>query len=255
MNHPNSINYATTNPAVAAPSSFVPCVPIAVSSSLVSAQALAKQLAATVPEIAHVRLQNFQDIQHKKSELRLKINECAAFDEALLDVFKLNVANLFARLAAYQIQLGQAIESNFDGKSKSAVQFELKQMHAYANAIGLLSADYCVDDNIQPEMLFDGCLNRLQLLQKRWQDNCFQATELGLQLQKDAIYGAVANCLTQISEHGLENQLSLEPAPQAQEDVLVALAKCVDLPFSGAWPELRKRLVVANHQSNAGSSN
>lgn len=259
MNHSNSINHATTNPAAAAAAaanaSFVPCVPIAVSSSLVSTQTLAKRLAAITPELAHLSLQNFQNIQHKKSELRLKINECAASDEALLNVFKLNVANLFARLASYQIRLGHAIESNFDGESKSTVQFELQQVDGYAAAMGLLPADYCVDGNIQPEMLFDGCLKRLQLFQKRWQDNCFQATELGLQLQRDAIYGAVANCLTQISEHGLENQLSLEPTPQAQEDVLVALAKCIDLPFSGAWPELRNRLVVANHQSNAGSSN
>jgi hypothetical protein len=79
------------------------------------------------------------------------------------------------------------------------------------------------------------------LLQKQWQDHCFQTIELSLQLQKDAVFGAVAACLTEVCQHGLDNQITLEPTPLAQEDVLVALAMFVDAPFSGVWPILRER--------------
>jgi hypothetical protein len=112
----------------------------------------------------------------------------------------------------------------------------------------LVAADYCLIGVIYPEMLFDACLKRVQVLQKRWQDNYFQSIELALQLQRDAVYCAAASCLTEICQHGLDNQISLEPTPQAQEDVLVALATFADKPFSGEWPVLRQRVIVLGNE-------
>ena len=184
---------------------------------------------------------NFTSIQLKKSELHRKTEECAAFSKSLLDVCLLNVEDLFSSLSAYLLTLGQAAETSDYEKLQTNLQASLKQIHAYADSMNLAVADYCVDDVIFPEMLFDCFLKRIQLLQKQWQDQFFQTIELSLQLQKDAVFGAVAVCLTEVCQHGLDNQITLEPTPLAQEDVLVALASFVDAPFAGEWPVLRKK--------------
>jgi hypothetical protein len=249
MHNSNSTNQSaaiasTTNVLAAATSqaSFVPCVPIAVSTSLVAAHVLAKRLATTAPELAHLSLADFVGIQLKKSELQLKADECAPTHEALLDVCLLNVEDLFSSLSSYLLALGQVAETSDNEKLQTNLQASLKQVHAYAEAMDLAVADYCVGGVIYPEMLFDCCLKRIQLLQKQWQDHCFQAIELSLQLQKDAAFGAVAACLTEICQHGLDNQITIEPMPSAQEYVLVALATFVALPFAGEWPAVREKV-------------
>jgi hypothetical protein len=227
---------------------YIPCVPITVSANLVAAEPLAKNLAASVastsPELDNLSFAEFASIQLKKSEVRLKVVECAMNDEALLDACLLNVRDLFSNLAAYQIMLGQGAESDLNET--------LERLHAYAAVIGLAVDMYCMEGAIHPEMLFDACLKRTQFLQKRWQDNYFQSIELGLQLQRDAVYCAAASCLTEICQDGLDNQISLEPTPQVQEDVLVALATFVDAPFSGEWPVLRQRVIVLGHENTEG---
>lgn len=251
MDNSNSINQtaaiaSTTNALAAATSqaSFVPCVPIAVSTSLVATHVLAKRLASTAPELAHLFFSNFTSIQLKKSELHRKTEECAATRKALLDVFLLNVGDLFSNLSAYALAQGHVSERSDNENLQTNLQASLKRVHTYAAAMNLNVADYCIDGVVYPEMLFDGCLKRIQLLQKQWQDHCFHAIELGLQLQKDAVFGAVAACLTEICQHGLANQITIEPMPSAQEDVLVALATFVDLPFAGVWPALREKVKV-----------
>jgi hypothetical protein len=243
INQSAAANQIDTNP-VATGNFYVPCVPIAVSANLVAAQPLAKRLAASASELAHLSRADFADIQLKKSELRLKVDECTMTDEALLDVCMLNVRDLFANLAAFLMVQGHIAEYSENDNLQTNLQVSLKLIHDYAAAMGLVFTDYCVDGMIRPEMLFEACLKRLQVLQKRWQDNYFQSIELALQLQRDAVYGAAANCLMKICQDGLDNQITLEPTPQAQEDVLVTLATFVDLPFSGEWPVLRERVIV-----------
>jgi hypothetical protein len=222
---------------------FVPCVPISISANLVAAQPLAKRLAASAPELAHLPLVDFASIQHKKAELRIKVDECAINLEALLDVCLLNMGDLFSNLAAFLMAQGQVAENSEKENLQFNLQTSLKQVHAYAVAMDLVAADYCLDGAILPEMLFVACLKRMQLLQKRWKQNCLQSIELALQLQTDAVYGAAASCLTDICKHGLDNQIELDPMPQVQEDALVAMAMLVDLPFSGEWPALKERVV------------
>jgi hypothetical protein len=251
-----SANPATTNP-LAANKLYVPCVPLSVSANLVAAEPLAKILAASVsasaPELAQVSLIGFGGIQQKKSELQLKVDECAEGDEALLEVCLLNVEDLFANLTAYLMALGQFSECGGSGVSgasevQSHAQVSLKLVHDYAAAMGLAVSDYCVAGVLKPEMLFDACLKRVQMLQKRWLDNYLQSIELTLQLQRDAVFGAVASCLMEICQDGLDNQITLEPSPQVQEDVLVSLATFVDSPFSGEWPVLRQRVIVLGNK-------
>lgn len=249
--------FANANPA--APNHrYIPCVPIAVSVSLVAAQALAKKLETLVsmnsPELVSISPIDFANIQLKKSELRLKVDECAVTDKALLDVCLLNIKDLFTHLAAYLIALGQATEFGAKEDLLLNMRSSLKLVHDYAASMNLDVADYCIDDIISPEMMLEACLKRVQFLQKRWQDNYFKSIELALQLQRDAVYGATASCLTEICQHGLDNQITLEPMPQAQEDVLVALATFVDLPFSGEWPVLREKIIVSANLENAGQA-
>ncbi len=247
----NQCNPATSTDAKSfvANNWFVPCVPISISANLVAAQPLAKHLAALAPELAHLSLENFAAIQLKKSELHQKVAECATSDEALLDTYRLNMQDLFSCLSAYLLALGMVAE--YPDKENLQVilqEVSLQQVHAYAAAMGLSAANYCVDSSIQPELLFAACFKRLQLLQARWKANHTQSIELALQQQTDAVYGAVATCLTDICQHGLDNQISLEPTPQAQEDVLVTLATFVNLPFSGEWPALKQRAIALRNE-------
>lgn len=246
---------AIANPA-AANLRYIPCVPIAVSASLVAAQALSKKLAAFAsihsPELTSISSVDFANIQLKKSKLRLKVDECAVTDEALLDVVFLNMRDLFTHLAAYLIEHGRVAEFGAKEDLLSNMQSSLKLVHDYAASMHLDVADYCVDGIISPDMLLEACLKRVQFLQKRWKDNYFQSIELALQLQRDAVYGAAASCLTEICQHGLDCQITLEPMPQTQEDVLIALATFVDLPFSGEWPALREATISLGIQGSMG---
>lgn len=254
---PTIKSLATANPA-AADLRYIPCVPIAVSASLVAAQALAKKLETLVsmnsPELVSISPIDFANIQLKKSELRLKVDECAVTDKALLDVCLLNMKDLFTHLAAYLIAHGRIAEFGANEHFLSNMQSSLKLVHDYAASMHLCVADYCVDGIIFPEMLFETCLKRLQFFQKRWQENYFQSIELALKLQRDSVYGAAASCLTEICQHGLDSQITLEPMPQAQEDVLVALATFVDLPYSGEWPVLREKIIVSANLENASQT-
>jgi hypothetical protein len=247
MNTSNLGNPSTLANPLAVNNLFVPCVPISVSANLVASEPLVKKLAAVVssstPELANLSITDFARIQLKKSELRIKVDECAAVEVALLDACLLNIEDLFSDLAAYQTMLGQGVQEDVDEA--------LKRIHAYSAAIGLAADKYCVESAIHPDMLFDACLERVQALQKRWQDNYSQSVELALQLQRDVVYGAAASCLMKICQDGLDNQISIEPTPQAQEDVLVAMATFVDAPFSGEWPVLRQRVIVSGHEGGA----
>jgi hypothetical protein len=251
INPSAAANQVDTNP-IANGSFYVPCVPIAVSANLVAAQPLAKRLAASASELAHLSHADFASIQLNKSELRLKVNECAMNDEALLDVCMLNVEDLFANLSAYLMIQGQVAENSQNDNLQINLQVSLKQVHAYAAAMGFVAGEYWIDGVMHPEMLFEACLKRVQALQKRWQDNYFQSMDLALQQQRDAVYSAAASCLMEICQNGLDNQISLEPTPQAQEDVLVALDTFVDAPFCGAWPVLRQRVIVLGHENTEG---
>jgi hypothetical protein len=234
---------------------YVPCVPVAVSSNLVAVNSLAKELAASVassaPELTNMSLADFSSIQLKKYELCLKIEECAMTHEALLDVCQLNVSDLFSNLAAYLMALGQVTENSENENLQKNLQDSLNQVNAYAVEMDLVASDYCVDGVIYPEMLFDACLKRVQVLQKNWQNNYFQSIELALQLQRDAVYGAAASCLIEICQDGLDNQISIEPTPKAQEDVLVAMATFVAEPFSGEWSVLRQRDIILENEGGA----
>lgn len=145
---------------------YVPCVPISISANLVAAQPLAKRLAVSAPELAHLSLSKFASIQAIKSELRIKVDKCAMTQEELLDASVLNVGDLFSNLTVYLRAQDQITENSENLNLQTNLQDSLKQVHAYAAAMNLVAADYCLDGEILPEMLFVACLQRIQILQK-----------------------------------------------------------------------------------------
>lgn len=249
LSNSSTVNQTATNRL------FVPCVPISVSVNLVAASALADRLSAAVLKTSLTLVKtsfiDFTEIQRKKTELRSQIEECGIANEALLDVCKLNIEDLFSHVAAYIMAQSHVAEGIENSNAQVNAEISLQLVRDYAASVGLVVEDYCKDGIVQPEMLFTACLKRVETLQKRWQNNYFQSIELGLQLQREGVFSAVAACLSAICQDGLENQISLDPMPKAQEDVLGALATCADFPFSGQWPQLREREIVLNRQDNA----
>ena len=231
---------------------FLPCVPVSVSANLVATSGLAKALCSSVleisPTLSKASCKEFAEIQLKKTELRIKTDQCALSTETLLDVCLLNVEDVFSNLTAYLIAQDQVIDDSENQNAQVNTQISLQLVHDYACAVGLATEDYFKDGAIYPEMLFDACIKRVKALQKQWVDNYFQAVELGLQLQLETVFGVAGSCLSEICQDGLENQISIEPMPQVQADILEALATCADFPFSGEWPRLRERVVVFGNQ-------
>lgn len=237
---------------------FVPCVPLSVSSNLVATGTLAKNLSAVIseisPDLVKTSFADFTEIQQKKAELRVQTEECTVSIEALLDVCLLNIEDLFSNLAAYLIATGLVTEDNENQNAIANAKISLQLVHDYSSAVGFEATDYCEGGVILSEKLFDLCMDKVKVLQKKWQDNHFQSMELALQLQRDTVFGAAATCLLEICQDGLDNQVTLEPTPTAQEDALGALATCADFPFSGVWPQLRERVIGLGYQGNTANA-
>lgn len=237
-----------------ASSPHVECVPLNVSFMLVAAQSLAKRLAEVASELAGLSLEDVEQIGFKKLDLLDKIDECTYTTTTLIEETVVNMSSLFDSLASSQRLHGESIEvaaspkTNPDRANALDVvdRFEarLQQAQAEVNgsalAIGLVTSDYCVDGTIRPDLLLDACFLRLSDLEKRLRNNYDESVELSMQVHRDTICGAVAATLVHVCEFSLQNQISLEPIPQQQEDVLVALSTYVDLPFSGVWPLIKE---------------
>jgi hypothetical protein len=246
------------------PQSYVPYTPIAVSSALVSAQALAKRLAVHATELTDLSRLDREQVELKKLELLEKIEECETGYENLILGTEWDINQLF-----YHLNLSLQIEGNrFEAASMCvsnpndvALRVKLEQLETRAELahssvqshLDLLKLDMTelsLDDGLCTGKLLDACINKLQEQQLRWKDNRMQAMALSMQIQMESVYGAAADCLIDVCQFGLHQQISIEPIPKAQEDALVAMATCIDLPFSGAWPVLEQRM----HKSQASKS-
>jgi hypothetical protein len=228
----------------------VPYTPTAVSYALVRAQALAQHLAASTGDYANLSRTQFDCVAIKRGELLTKSRECAQAIETLLQESTANMATMFNRLANIHMLEGKVLEETSILKDRPQdthqrdkvrklngfMQTELTQIHTLAAGVGLNQADYCVDGAIQAEQLLDACMSRIEALRQRQENNDREAISLFVQVQKDTLLGAVASSLQTICEWGLDNQITIDPTPLAQENVLLAMSNCMDLPFSGAWP-------------------
>ncbi len=228
----------------------IPFVPRSVSAPLVAAAPLVAKLASSAPELFSISKSSFQEAQINN----LKQLDATEIDtEALrgiLDLYVLNMQALFMALtrslqlrgqyeqlvAETEIQITDSL-TRIDVR-RSLLKEADAEVRQIASDLELPKEVYAEDCVLKPVALFEACLFRLNYWQKKWKEQCFKAMELDLTSQRNAILGAVADCLVTLCEEGVNNIISFDPTPQAQEDVYLSLFEAIEHPFSGAWPKL-----------------
>ncbi len=229
---------------------YVPYTPTAVSYALVRSQPLAQHLAASTGDYANLSRTQFDFVAIKRAELLIKSRECAQAIETLLQESTVNMATMFNHLANIHMLEGKVLEETSIQKNRPQdtyqrdkvrklevfLQTGLTQVQVLAAGVGLNQADYFIDGAIKAELLLEACMNRIEVLRQRLENNDRELISLFVQVQKDTLLGAVASSLQTVCEWGLNNQITIDPTPLAQENVLLAMASCMDLPFSGTWP-------------------
>lgn len=228
----------------------IPFVPRSVSVPLVAAAPLVAKLASTAPELFSISKSSFQEAQINN----LKQLEATEIDtEALrgiLDLYVLNMQALFMTLtrslqlsgqyeqlvAETEIQTTDSL-TRIDGR-RSLLKDADAKVRQIASDLELPKEVYADDCVLMPTALFEACLFRLNYWQQKWKEQCFKAIDLDLKSQRDAVLGAVADCMVTLCEEGVNNIISFDPTPQSQEDVYLALYAAIEHPFSGAWPKI-----------------
>lgn len=222
------------------PQQHVPFVPLSVSVPLVDAAPLAAMLASSAPELLEVSKSQFEETRINE----LKQLEAEEVDShalrGILDLYVLNMQALFAAIT-HQLQTrGQFSEKALEHDANASNLYShsvkaLAEVRQIAADLELPKALYTEDRPIEPAALFEACLLRLKYWQQKWQEHCFKAIELDLKSQRDMVLGAVADCLVTLCEEGVNNVISFDPTPQAQEDVYLSLYEAIEHPFGGAW--------------------
>jgi hypothetical protein len=228
----------------------VPFVPRSVSVPLVTAAPLAAKLSSTAPELFSISKSSFEEMRIND----FKQLEATEIDtEALrgiLDLYVLNMQALFMALtrslqlrgqyeqlvAETDVQTTDSL-NHIEARSRLLTETDA-EVRQIANDLELPKAVYSEVCLIEPAALFEACLFRLNYWQQKWKEQCFKAIDLDLKSQRDAVLGAVADCLVMLCEEGVNNIISFDPTPQSQEDVYLALYEAIEHPFSGAWPKI-----------------
>jgi hypothetical protein len=231
---------------------YVPCVPFAVSSTLVAAQPLAKRLAEHATGLVHLSYVDNEKIILKRLALLEQIEVCETGVEELLVGSVADINHLFYHLSQSLHIEGNRVEAAAMSASNPVdVQLQVKLEHlekeakhargivqSFIDLLKLKSDDVSINGKICTGKLLDACTNKVQALQQAWKENREQALALSIQIQIESIYGSTAECLIDVCNYGLHNQINIEPMPQVQEDIFSALATCSEFPYSGAWPAI-----------------
>jgi hypothetical protein len=228
----------------------VPFVPRSVSVPLVTAAPLAAKLASTALELFSISKSTFDETQIKN----LKQLEATEIDTAalrgILDLYVLNMQALFLTLTRslqlrgqYEQLVAETEVQTTDSLNRVEARRSLlteadAEVRQIVSDLELPKAVYTEDCVLKPDALFEACLFRLNYWQQKWKEQCFNAIDLDLKSQRDAVLGAVADCLVTLCEEGINNIISFDPTPQSQEDVYLALYEAIEHPFSGTWPKI-----------------
>jgi hypothetical protein len=228
----------------------VPFVPRSVSVPLVTAAPLAAKLASTALELFSISKSTFDETQINN----LKQLEATEIDTAalrgILDLYVLNMQALFLTLTRslqlrgqYEQLVAETEVQTTDSLNRienrrlllADAESEVRQI---ASDLEIPKVVYAEDCLTEPAALFEACLFRLNYWQQKWKEQCSKAIDLDLKSQRDAVLGAVTDCLVTLCGDGVNNIISFEPTPQSQEDVYLALYEAIEHPFSGAWPRI-----------------
>jgi hypothetical protein len=247
---------------------YVPCVPFAVSSTLVAAQPLAKRLTEHATELAHLSHADNDKIVLKRLALLEKIEACETGAEELLVGSVADINHLFYHLSQSLHIEGNRVEAAaISASNPDDIQLQVKLEHlekeakrtkgivqAFIDLLKLKSDDVFINGNICTGKLLDACTNKVQTLQQAWKEKREQALALSMQIQIESVYGAAADCLIDVCNFGLHQQISIEPMPQVQEEILSALATYTEFPYSGSWPVIAVRVNSGQAATSANTS-
>lgn len=247
---------------------YVPCVPIAVSSTLVAAQPLSKRLAEHATSQVHLSYTDNEKVILKRLELLEQIEVCEKRVEELLVGAVADINHLFYHLSQSLHIEGNRVEAaamsaaNSDDVPLQAKLEDLEKeakhvrgiVQAYIDLLRLASDDVSINGELCTGKLLDACVKKVQALQSAWNENREQALALSMQIQFESVYGAAADCLIDVCNSGLHQQVSIEPMPQVQEDILSALATYTEFPYSGSWPAIAVRVNSGQAATSANTS-
>ncbi len=245
-------------------------VPQDVDHALVRAQHLAASLCASAPALRELPKVKFASLQPIERKILKDLEAKAAAAKARINVHLSKIDQLFstvqssikldskllkyithsdwnptnALLAARVIQLQELSKS------------EHAKVKALIAALGLDPLLFFEDKPVRPHDVFEACVSKTKYLQEAWQKAYFAAIDQALNLQNLYVRGSAADCLGQICKFALSNSLELDPPPQAQEDVYMALKDSLRNPLSGAWPKMVTvaQAALAVDRSNVGGA-
>jgi hypothetical protein len=246
---------------------YVPCVPFAVSSTLVAAQPLAKRLKDHATGLVHLSYADNEKVILKRLELLEQIEVCEKRAEELLVGSVADINHLFYHLSQSLHIEGNRVEAAAMSASNPVdVQLQVKLEHlekeakhargivqAFIDLLKLKSDDVSINGKLCTGKLLDACVKKVQALQSAWKENREQALALSMQIQIESVYGAAADCLIDVCNFGLHQQIDIEPMSQVQEDIFSALATCAEFPYSGTWPAIALR-VDSGHEATSSNT-
>ena len=227
-------------------------VPECVDHALVRAQHLAASLCASAPALRALPKVKFASLQPIERKILKECEDKAAAAKARINVHLSKIDQLFS-----SVQRSIKLDSNVlkhislsDWNPTNALlaarviqlQELSKSEHAKVKAlIADLRLDpllFFEDKPVRPHDVFEACVSKTKYLQEAWQKAYFAVIDQALNLQNLYVRGSAADCLGQICKFALSNSLELDPPPQAQEDVFMALKDSLRNPLSGAWPKI-----------------
>jgi hypothetical protein len=204
----------------------------------------------------------------KRLALLEQIEVCETGAEELLVGAVADINHLFYHLSqSLQIEGNRVEAAAMSASNPVDLQLKVKLEHlekeakhargivqAFIDLLKLKSDDVSINGKLCTGKLLDACVNKVQALQSAWKENREQALALSMQIQIESVYGAAADCLIDVCNFGLHHQISIEPMPQVQEDILSALATYTEFPYSESWPAIAVRVNSGQAATSANTS-
>lgn len=227
-------------------------VPDCVDHALVRAQHLAACLSASAPALRALPKVKFASLQPIERKILRDCEAKAAAAKARINVHLSKIDQLFSTVQS-SIKLDSRLLkhitlANWDPTNTVLATrvIQLKELSKSEHAkvkgliaeLGLDPLLFFEDTPVRPHDVFEACVSKTKYLQEAWQKAYFEAIDQALNLQNLYVRGSAADCLGQICKFALSDAMELDPPPQGQADVFMALKDSLRNPLNGAWPKI-----------------
>ena len=227
-------------------------LPQDVDHALVRAQHLASSLCASAPALRALPKVKFASLQPIERKILKDCEAKAAAAKARINVHLCKIDQLFSSVQS-SIKLDSKLLKHTTlanwNPTNTLLATRVRQLEELSKneraKVKTLIADlgldpllFYEDKQVRPHDVFEACVSKTKYLQEAWQKAYFAVIDQALNLQNLYVCGSAADCLGQICKFALSNSLELDPPPQAQEDVFIALKDSLRNPLSGAWPKI-----------------